>query len=359
MAEGITPKGITFRTERKFVMNRKTILTGIAAFSATMMIAGMASAVDYTWIGTDDGRGIGDGFTWQDVNNWAPNSGYPSSANDKAFFDGSQGDGANIAVTDFPNSSMTVSEINLVNNITVTVSDAAAYVLNLTGSLIVPAGSDLRLSTNITMSWNTASVDHLLGGRLELAAASSILQVNADGIRALPNSGTYGAIRGSDNSAKIRIVANANFTSQITTEGKMQMEAISGTATFTLSRVAADAASGLVNANQASGTLALNSNLKLVDSNSGANHARWRASSFNSAVLQFNRACDGSDAAHPTLVGDFELFNCATIDVNAYVHSSGGFGNFAGTIDASGGRLQTDSTTVVDVNGTTSTSGGC
>lgn len=309
-------------------MNRKTILTGIAAFVGTMAFVTGVQAVGYQWEGNGTG-GWDDQANWRNLDTGKLAEGYPVSG-DAASFNSSS---PSVVTVSLNGSNQTVSRLNVLNGRDVTIT--GSNTLNLTaagaenGKLVIDGSSALSVGAGTILAFNTASLAHEIGNLLVLPTSTSTINVNAS-MTFGPYSGpAYGSVMGNDNNAEIRIASSATLTSQITFEGRMKMLPQSSTATFVNERVNASADSGLVHAN-ANGTLRLHQDLILDDnSNSPGSYLPvWKVGVDTGAILEFNRAA-------ASLIGNFATANCpAKLFFKADVTTSGSLTAHTGRIDA-------------------------
>jgi hypothetical protein len=302
-------------------MNRKTILTGIAAFATTMAFGLAAQADEYIFTGA--------GSDWNTATNWYNNTsgsvnGFPNDAEDVALFNAGLGTPNPASVTLSTN--VVVGHVEVRNSTAVAISASSRLELGITdgsatdGLLVIrDASSSMSLGAYVTLALNSA-VTHQVAGVIAMTSQTNdaIIEVNAN-VEFGPFNSTYGLIKGEDAGAQIQIVASATLKNKISIEGMLEILPQSGTATFVNRRDAASAASGLVHAN-AAGVLKLNSSLILGEESydSGTTAPLWAVSSNASARLEFNRASAFT-------FSEFSDANCpAELRMNANVSTGAG-----------------------------------
>jgi len=296
-------------------MQGKKLLTGIIAFSSTALICVTSSHADqFVWNAGDSNWGTAS--NWLNVTAGNIVSGYPDDASDTAEI--------NVANADvvFDQTSLSIGELRILSSTATLALDnlastATRYLTvdtasSQSGKLVLASGAQLLVGRYGKFTSDDA-VTHEIAGRVRLLSVTSgneaILQVNANTVFG-PRSSNYGSITCEDAQAQIDIANGMTMTNQIILQGMGVIDALSGTATLLNHRVAASADSGVVRAND-QGTLMLGSNLNVTDLNTGGNYPTWEVVGDAGAMLRFDR-----DAI--SLVGDFFLANCASINVGRF-----------------------------------------
>lgn len=261
-------------------MQVKTLLTGIVAFTAGIVcLSGSAFATAYS------SNGAGGGF-WDVSTSWSPN-GLPVATD---------------TVTVLSGDTITIRS---------TATPQAIASMTVTGSVVINASSRLNLAGTATSTLNS-------GGNITLAGSNAVL-----GVLAIHTMSGPGKIIGQHNAAKIEISRglrpqdDITFNNKSVVEGQMLIQRGSGLGTATFVNFRDDSngtpTTGVVHANVA-GTLEFDANLILKDQAYGptGDLPLWLADTNSSAVLKFDGLSDGSSAAHPVLVGNFDVDDCAT-----------------------------------------------
>lgn len=290
-------------------MQVKTLLAGIVALALT---AGSASAI------TSAGSGY-----WDQTSTWSggvvPSAGAP---------------------------------VNIQNGHTVTIraaspgADAFASNLDVHGFLVIEG------TRMLTLDGGSSTVTTIDSSRsITIGDASN----GGATLRVITNSHTLvgpGSVIGAHANSLLEIDKGVRPQDTITlvnsavVEGKMTAQPYAGSAGSGKSAFLStpDSANptltGIVTANVA-GTLEFVSTLILADAayvNGGNTYLpTWKAETSSSAVLKFDRACNGSSVNFPRLVGNFVLSNCAMFMFLDQVETTGNLTWNAGTVDVNAG----------------------
>ncbi len=326
-------------------MRTNTILAALASFT---VIAAANAGDAFTWVGAGDIIGHAD---WNRPNNWSPSDkGYPGedTGDSVTIPDVSDASGVNPVLNVSPAnalSSLTIEDdgfLTIGSTYTLDVSGTngavnvqASGVLDVVGTFIVSGSAGLDLDPTNS---DACPIDVQAGGILRisgggthtideticLSTSTSLLDITSDATF----SGS-GMVDGQHDDAKIKIAAGTTFTiasgtPDFTLQGSMKIEGLTGKGNpGTLDN------DGLVHANDPSGTIHLMANTRLNGSS-----GEFKASAFDTAVLQFSRAHPQS-GPNCVLSAAFTVDDCATLDIDADQRTSGNFtcGANGGTVD--------------------------
>lgn len=267
-------------------MKRTTLFSSLLTAALGLVMAGPASATDYTWTGNS-----GDVATdndWRVNANWRPSTGYPGSGDTATI-----PDVVNDPVIDQQDEAVKILTIEhdgllTVTGQTLTISGTGGYLDidpvgggTLVGRLVFGASGVVVLSGTGT---------HDIDGHVLMSGSSSILRFSTNDTTIDGD----GYIQGSVSTAQIEL-ADVDLTNEMLIQGMMTIEESLGTSSFI------NGATGTVQAN-AAGILLLHSNLESI---SDADNASWDAIA-SGATLQF-------DVGASCLKGDFLISNCAKL----------------------------------------------
>lgn len=331
-------------------MQFKTLLTGLAAFAAI----GIVGAAQAQTVCTFDGSSSND---WNTAANWDTNN-VPDSVSEIAVIPNNAASGYGVNL----NANITCGGLEIYERSSLNIAPTASATLTIdrgigttTGLVILRATSDsvyavinigdsdaahtgvLRLDDNDTSP-------HLIGGDIILWEADSMLDVETDSATFGPYNTYFGSVVGYDDDALVEIDSGLTLVNRIIFEGRMEINAESGTATFLNDRDSSSSNSGVVWAN-GDGTLRLGTYLVLGDSNFVLNGTTyrplWKASDC-AAVLEFNRETDGPFSCQLNtdgiLAGDFLIERCGTMSFNECLETAGVVSFVRGTIVVAPGK---------------------
>jgi len=212
------------------------------------------------------------------------------------------------------------------------------------GNLVVNSGVTLTIAAGVVLSLDGISDTcsnyiHQIDGSVVLNGSGAVLKF-IDTSQIVQG---VGDIDGQNNAAKIEIDSGLRLRNHLLIQGHLQIDrAGSGTATF--ENYANSTAIGIVSANATGGSsgspkiLELSANLILDDTTVGGYRPTYEAVGDGYSRLKFSRACDGSDANHPVLEGNFALANCADMLINQDVVTNGGLTHISGTVVVATGK---------------------
>jgi hypothetical protein len=262
-------------------MNVKKVLIGLV-LSAAVCVAKDVSADTLS-----NGTGGGD---WEDANTWE--GGIAGDCNGCVVIQS----GDTVVVT----------------------SDQCVAGLAVYGTLLIYSGATLTIlgdcDSGVTLVDGLIQLGDIVGG----TRGSLKFDANNRMDHTLQGSGS---IQGVYAASKIQIANNVTLYSQITLEGVLKIQPVTGHATFVNQRLSPNV-EGQILANSPGGTFEFATGLYLDDDMYNGSYRPLYQVSANGAVLKFNEPSDASPH-HPRLVGDFSLSgSCGVLQITSNVSNA-------------------------------------